>query len=194
MSEPLPGALSRRSFLTTAGQGIAAASLVANLAAPAGAQTNPPPDPNTRPIPLPPTEARTEQQSGPEDLPLPPDRRVGFAVVGLDNLAIQHIIPAFGECKNAKLTALVSGDPAKAGEVARQHGIPPPAPGLPEHVQALAGHGQRAPRVARLARALPDTGQARTCKTRRLRIHINSAKRSVFGTSRLYRGTYHYHF
>ncbi len=57
-------------------------------------------------------------------LPLPPDRRICFAVVGLGNLAIQHIIPAFGECKNAKLTALVSGDAAKAGEVARQHGVP----------------------------------------------------------------------
>ena len=114
--------MKRRTFLEGAGHSLIAATVVGALAAPAISQT--PPDPDTRPIPLPPTEAKTEQQPGPEKLPLPPDRRIGFAVVGLGNLAINQIIPAFGECRNAKLTAVVSGDAAKANEVARQHGVP----------------------------------------------------------------------
>ena len=123
MSESHSSELTRRGFLTSAGHGLVAATLAGGLARPVLAQdANPPSQP---PIPLPPTSAKTERQSGPAPAPLPPDRRVGFAVVGLGNLALQQIIPAFGECKRAKLAALVSGDSAKANQVAQEHGLPP---------------------------------------------------------------------
>jgi len=121
-------ALSRRTFLKAAGTGLAAAALAGEAARQAGAQAappvTPPQTPDTRPIPLPPTSAATERRPDPAPLPLPPGQRLGVAVVGLGNLALTQIIPAFGESKYCKLAALVSGSPGKAAEVAAQHGIP----------------------------------------------------------------------
>lgn len=57
--------------------------------------------------------------------PLPPDRKLGWAVVGLGKFATQQIIPSFGECKQSKLVALVSGDRAKAERYAEQYGVNP---------------------------------------------------------------------
>lgn len=54
--------------------------------------------------------------------PLPPARRVGFAIVGLGRLALGEILPAFNECKLARPVALVSGSPEKARAVAAQYG------------------------------------------------------------------------
>ncbi len=51
------------------------------------------------------------------------EKRVGFALVGLGRLSIQEIIPAFRVSKKAKLTALVSGDPAKAQRLAQENGV-----------------------------------------------------------------------
>ena len=55
--------------------------------------------------------------------PFPPEDRIGFAVVGLGHLALDQLMPAFEQCKRAKVTALVSGSPAKARQVAAQYGI-----------------------------------------------------------------------
>jgi predicted dehydrogenase len=55
--------------------------------------------------------------------PLADDRKVGFAVVGIGLLAQGQIIPGFANARNAKLTALVSGDPAKARRVAAANGV-----------------------------------------------------------------------
>lgn len=55
--------------------------------------------------------------------PLPPDRRVRFAVVGLGRLSLEEILPAFATCTKARAVALVSGDPEKARTVASQYGI-----------------------------------------------------------------------
>ena len=112
--------VSRRRFLKTAGSGLVAAALMPA----AQAAVTPPASPDTRPIPLPPTSAATEKTPDPAPLPLAPGRRLGFAVVGLGNLALAEVIPAFGETKYCKLTALVSGTPDKAREVAAQHGVP----------------------------------------------------------------------
>ena len=71
--------------------------------------------------------APTERPSGGPPAPLPPSERVGFAVVGLGRLALENIIPAFGEAKRARLVALVSGSPDKARTVAAQHGVKPEA-------------------------------------------------------------------
>jgi glucose-fructose oxidoreductase len=52
------------------------------------------------------------------------DDRVGFAVVGLGKLALGQIVPGFRNCRNAKLTALVSGHPDKANRVAAEQHVP----------------------------------------------------------------------
>jgi predicted dehydrogenase len=59
--------------------------------------------------------------SGPSALPQA--QRVGFAVVGLGQLALGEVLPAFASCKQSRLAALVSGDRAKAERVAQQYGI-----------------------------------------------------------------------
>ncbi len=59
----------------------------------------------------------------PPPAPLPPEKRVGFAVVGLGRLSLEEILPAFGEAKMARPVALVSGSPDKAKLVAAQYGI-----------------------------------------------------------------------
>jgi predicted dehydrogenase len=55
---------------------------------------------------------------------LPQDQRVGYAIVGIGRLAINQILPAFAASKYCKPTALVSGDRAKALNIAAQYGIP----------------------------------------------------------------------
>lgn len=67
--------------------------------------------------------APADTPSGPTPAPMPPSERVGFAIVGLGRLALEEILPAFGESKKAKPVALVSGTPEKLTAVARQYGI-----------------------------------------------------------------------
>ena len=68
-----------------------------------------------------------EAASGNPPAPLPPEERVGFAVVALGRLSLEEILPAFGETRKAKLVALVSGSPEKMKTVARQYGVKPEA-------------------------------------------------------------------
>ena len=56
--------------------------------------------------------------------PRPPGERIGFAVIGLGRIALEEVLPAFAECREARPVALVSGSPEKARVVAAQHGIP----------------------------------------------------------------------
>ena len=63
--------------------------------------------------------------SGPTPAPLPPEQRVGFAVVGLGKLALEEILPAFGQSAKGRCVALVSGTPPKLRTVAAQYGIDP---------------------------------------------------------------------
>lgn len=53
-----------------------------------------------------------------------PERKVGFAIVGLGAYGLGVIIPQFANCRYSRLTALVSGDPAKARTVAARYGVP----------------------------------------------------------------------
>lgn len=69
--------------------------------------------------------AQSEQESEEKPTPLPPERRVGYAVVGLGRLALEEILPAFGDSALSRPTVLVSGDPQKAAQVARAYGIDP---------------------------------------------------------------------
>ena len=63
--------------------------------------------------------------SGPTPAPLSPEQRIGFAVVGLGKLALEEILPAFGQSTKGRCVALVSGTPAKLRAVAAQYGIEP---------------------------------------------------------------------
>ncbi|OKH54512.1 glucose-fructose oxidoreductase [Calothrix sp. HK-06] len=57
--------------------------------------------------------------------PMPPTKRLGWAIVGLGKFATEQIIPSFAECKSSKLVAFVSGDKAKAEKYALSYGVNP---------------------------------------------------------------------
>ncbi len=73
-------------------------------------------------VSLPPLHAPSEANGDPAN-PLPPGKRLGVAVVGLGTLALEEIIPAFGQAKHVRLAALVSGRPEKARTIAAQYGV-----------------------------------------------------------------------
>ena len=132
MSKLFQGDVSRRQLLTNAGLGIVSATAIGGLADAATAQQQPQPSqPTPRggelppQIQLPPIQAPTEQETGGPPTALPRERRLGFAIVGLGRLTLEEIMPAFGECKLAKPVALVSGNQAKAEQVAQQYSIKP---------------------------------------------------------------------
>ncbi|GAB3226561.1 Gfo/Idh/MocA family oxidoreductase [Hymenobacter seoulensis] len=52
-------------------------------------------------------------------------KKLGFAIVGLGKFATQQMMPAFKECKHAQITALVSGSPDKAKQLAAEYGVDP---------------------------------------------------------------------
>ena len=74
-----------------------------------------------------PWRAPADTPSPPPPAPLPPEERVGFALVGLGRLSLEQLLPAFSHCTKAKVVALVSGTPEKLKTVARQYGIDPAA-------------------------------------------------------------------
>ncbi|MGO9641814.1 MAG: Gfo/Idh/MocA family protein [Candidatus Acidiferrales bacterium] len=53
----------------------------------------------------------------------PPDRRVGFAILGLGRLSTENIMPAFGRTKHARLAGLITGTPEKGRLLASQYGL-----------------------------------------------------------------------
>ena len=63
--------------------------------------------------------------TAPPPAPMPPDQRVGFAIVGLGRLSLEQILPAFAASLKARPVALVSGSPDKMRTVAQQYGIAP---------------------------------------------------------------------
>ena len=120
----------RRNFLANTGKGIIGATILGEItsfsasAQPSPASAN---QPGTEPVPveLKPLDAASEVKPGPVPAPMNPNRRTGFALVGLGHLTLEEILPAFGSSKNCKPVALVSGDAAKAAKVADQYGISP---------------------------------------------------------------------
>ena len=90
--------ISRRSFLHTAGSTLAAASLAS---------------------------PRADAQVPAIKLPELPGKQIGFALVGLGNLSINQLMPAFAQCRRAKLVGLVSGRPEKAKQLAQLYGVDP---------------------------------------------------------------------
>ena len=65
----------------------------------------------------------------PPKLPVPelPARKVGWAIVGLGELALAEIMPAFAKCHLSEPVALVSGHADKAAKVAKAYGMKPEA-------------------------------------------------------------------
>ena len=91
--------VTRRGFLKKAGQGIIAVNAATLLTGSAGAQ----------------------------HVPDPPGKKLGWAIVGLGNLSINEILPAFARCEHSKVVALVSGHPDKAARLAARYGVSPKA-------------------------------------------------------------------
>jgi predicted dehydrogenase len=53
-----------------------------------------------------------------------PDRKLGYAIVGLGYYGLQTILPQFVNCQHSRVTALVSGDRTKALATAAKYGVP----------------------------------------------------------------------
>lgn len=109
----LTSAFSRRSFI----QGVAGAAAGVLAIRPAAAQPRQLPDipdqATGRPFP------EAEMQ-----MPLPPGERLGWCVVGIGDYTLDQVLPAITRSQTARLTALVSGNPDKAGRVADHYGVP----------------------------------------------------------------------
>ena len=122
--EPPMSDLTRRTILA-ATAGLVGSAASAQSALPGGE----PEDPHSvgtvsgTKVELPSLRASTEAD-GPLPNPDPVARRLGVAVVGLGHLALDQILPGFGQSKNTKVTALVSGHREKAVAIAAQYGVP----------------------------------------------------------------------
>lgn len=128
-------AMPRRDFISLTGKTLAATAvtgLVTSCASTVTAQSqNKPLSPPARvpaspqePIVLEDWKSENDVQSAPTPTPLPPNQRVGYAVVGLGHLSLEELLPALSTCKKSRLAALVSGSPEKLRKVAEQYGIP----------------------------------------------------------------------
>jgi predicted dehydrogenase len=97
MSDPFPKEITRRGFITRVGRGLVAANLSGTFLKRAAAL----------------------------EVPDPPEKKLGWAIVGLGSLAINQILPAFAKCEKSKVVALVSGHPDKANKLALRYGVNP---------------------------------------------------------------------
>ena len=75
------------------------------------------------PTPAPPDPTGQGMPELMQELPVPPDERLGFAIVGLGAYALNQIIPNLANTRYARLAALVSGNAEKAARVGRAYGI-----------------------------------------------------------------------
>src|SRR3954470_20923474 len=111
-------ALSRRRFLVNASTSAAAATLAspalvrAQSASQSAAGRQIPGEDGK--VQLPQIHGASEQDEKASGPFLAPDKRVGYAIVGVGRLSINQILPAFGSSKYCRPAALVSGDAAKA--------------------------------------------------------------------------------
>jgi predicted dehydrogenase len=128
---PDPAALSRRRFLAATSQsllaGYAAASLASAACTSRQAASGVAPQPPAGPLPavtLPRIEAATEKQDAGVPHDEAPGDRVGYAIVGLGHLALEHILPGIVQCRSSRVVALVSGSPDTAATIAASYGVP----------------------------------------------------------------------
>ena len=97
MSDSFRREITRRGFITKVGQGLVAANLAGTFLKRAAAL----------------------------EVPEPPGKKLGWAIVGLGSLAINQILPAFAKCEKSKVVAFVSGHPDKANKLALRYGVNP---------------------------------------------------------------------
>ncbi len=62
-----------------------------------------------------------------DDAPQTAGRQLGWCIVGLGRISMEHFMPAVADSKAGKLTALVSGHREKAEKQAAQYNIPSPS-------------------------------------------------------------------
>lgn len=122
----------RRRFLKLTGSAVATAGVVgltgqaawaqSAAAAPSGSAATPAKDLPAA-VKLPPMQ---EDKSEKAEMPvqLGKDGRLGLAIVGLGRLSLEEIMPALASSKRCRVTALVSGDAAKARQVAAMYDVP----------------------------------------------------------------------
>jgi hypothetical protein len=90
--------LSRRDLINLAGQSAIAAGVAGAFPQWAGAQ--PPAGGGAAPhVELPPLSAPTEQKQAGTPNPMPPDGRVGYAIVGLGRIALEEMMPGIVQSK-----------------------------------------------------------------------------------------------
>lgn len=114
-------ATDRRTFNKAAallGIGAALGPATTMAASPADTMTAQSPNETT------PSLAPPDRQASRVKMPAKVGKRPGWAIVGLGQLAIEEILPAFGQAKIAKLAALVSGHPDKARTLADIYDVP----------------------------------------------------------------------
>ena len=109
--------LTRRSLLMAGGAGFLAAALPTVGLSPAAAAT-------TGPAPATPL-APPDKQPPHLDVPQHPHQKLRWAIVGLGELALAEVLPAFAQSEHARVTALVSGHPDKVRKVADYYGVDP---------------------------------------------------------------------
>jgi predicted dehydrogenase len=71
------------------------------------------------------TETLLKSAVARQGVPDPPGKKMGWAIVGLGNLSINQILPAFAKCEKSKPVAFVSGHPDKANKLAARYGVNP---------------------------------------------------------------------
>jgi predicted dehydrogenase len=59
----------------------------------------------------------------PDQKPLPPEERIGYAIVGVGKLTAQELLPAFRASKRSRLRAIVTDDHDKGLEYAESYGL-----------------------------------------------------------------------
>src|SRR5262249_54723164 len=91
--------ITRRGFITKVSQGLAGINLAGGLL--------------------------RESSAAQVAVPDPPGKKLGWAIVGLGNLSIYEILPAFAKCEKSKVVAFVSGHPDKANKLALRYGVNP---------------------------------------------------------------------
>src|SRR5712664_1706929 len=98
MSGSSPKEITRRGFITRVGQGLVATNLARTFLKSAAAEVQ---------------------------VPDPPGKKLGWAIVGLGSLSINQILPASAKCDKSKVVAFVSGHPDKANKLALRYGVSP---------------------------------------------------------------------
>ena len=119
MSSENGNAISRRHFMKAASVSGAVIGSVMTAGAAVG-QTVSASGEGKQAAPAPP-----DRQAADLDIPEPVKKKMGWAIVGLGKLAVEEILPAFGECTGSRVVALVSGHPDKAGQLAEVYGVAP---------------------------------------------------------------------